>query len=313
MIELETEDGIRTWDSEFEEHYSPHKWKTFLAALFLMFSMFLNALCLTAIQPLLPEWPPLPDLVHMILRQHHWAWAVSDTMISIHVVAGFGVILLHKYRSAVFRRIFLIMGILYFLRVCCLAVSFLPSSFRNSDKICFRENYKDVGDFLRVLFTYIPTMGKGADEDRVLCGDLIYSGHTIVISVAYFTICRYTPEGVSVFRWSMTPVSYFGIFTVLISGAHYTIDVFISYWLSSHVFWAYHQFFETPAPFDGDESNCGSTNKSPMRNIWWVWMVGWFEPGLSRTPIPNELSWPCCWPQCMVMLINKLSERWSSG
>lgn len=34
--------------------------------------------------------------------------------------------------------------------------------------------------------------------------------------------------------------SFLGVFLLLISRGHYTIDVIVSYWISTRVFWQYH-------------------------------------------------------------------------
>uniref|UniRef100_A0A914H0S1 Uncharacterized protein n=1 Tax=Globodera rostochiensis TaxID=31243 RepID=A0A914H0S1_GLORO len=49
------------------------------------------------------------------------------------------------------------------------------------------------------------------------------------------------------------------------------MDVLIAYWLTSHVFWSYHQQFEMPAP---------QRTQSALSNVWWYWLCYWFETAL---------------------------------
>lgn len=41
-----------------------------------------------------------------------------------------------------------------------------------------------------------------------------------------------------------------------------------SYWLTSHVFWSYHQVFELP---------CNQRATAPLSRLWWFWLCWWFE------------------------------------
>lgn len=54
-------------------------------------------------------------------------------------VVGFVVVLLHRQRNVVLRRVFLLAAILYGLRAVVLAVTFLPPSFSNRDEICLPQ------------------------------------------------------------------------------------------------------------------------------------------------------------------------------
>lgn len=47
-------------------------------------------------------------------------------------------------------------------------------------------------------------------------------------------------------RYIAAPLTYIGIAALVISGGHYTMDVLIAYWLTSHIFYAYHQVFQMP-------------------------------------------------------------------
>lgn len=51
-------------------------------------------------------------------------------------VIGFTVVLLHRERLVVLRRVFLIGAILYGLRAIILGVTFIPPSFTNRNEIC---------------------------------------------------------------------------------------------------------------------------------------------------------------------------------
>lgn len=48
--------------------------------------------------------------------------------------------------------------------------------------------------------TYVVTLGLTSGQERILCGDLMFSGHTVVLTIMYFVQLRYTPKGLVVLR-----------------------------------------------------------------------------------------------------------------
>jgi hypothetical protein len=88
-------------------------------------------------------------------------------------------------------------------------------------------------------------LGLTSGQEKILCGDLMFSGHTVVLATMYFTQLHYTPRGLTILRYISTPITFLGIAALVVSGGHYTMDVLIAYWLTSHVFWGYHQVVNT--------------------------------------------------------------------
>lgn len=66
-------------------------------------------------------------------------------------------------------------------------------------------------------------------------------------------------------RYIAAPLTYIGIAALVISGGHYTMDVLIAYWLTSHIFYAYHQVFQMPR-FVLD-SSCKNLNRIFLYNF----------------------------------------------
>lgn len=105
--------------------------KTAVAFYFLMIAAFLNFFLLTVIHDIVPKSniPRLPDLVFSIIKQQKWAWVVGDVLSTFNSVVGFTIVLLHRHRLVVLRRVFLIGAIMYGLRAVILSVTFLPPRF----------------------------------------------------------------------------------------------------------------------------------------------------------------------------------------
>lgn len=70
----------------------------------------------------------------------------------------------------------------------------------------------------------------------MLCGDLLFSGHTLVMIVSWLQIDYYLPKPHRWFRFVPMVVSVIGMACMVISRTHYTIDVLVAYILSIAVF-----------------------------------------------------------------------------
>lgn len=268
----------------------------------MMLSAFLNFFLLTVIHDIVPR-EPLPDLVFLIIPQQRWAWAVGDVLSTLSSVVGFTCIFMHSKRVIVFRRILLLGAILYGLRAIVLGVTFLPPSIHHRDEICLPQVNRTAMYWTEVatrFVTYVVTLGLNSGQEKILCGDLMFSGHTVVLGLMYFTQLQYTPRGLVILRYISTPITFLGIAALVVSGGHYTMDVLIAYWLTSHVFWGYHQVFELPKE---------ERPKAPMSRLWWFWLCYWFESDVPDGPIKNEWSWPFPRPLFMRTLISKIDAK----
>ena len=110
---------------------------------------------------------------------------------------------------------------------------------------------------------------------------------------------QYTPRRLTPLRVLMTPVTYLGIAALVVSGGHYSMDVLIAYWLTSHVFWTYHQIFELPR---------GQRAQAPLSRLWWFWLCYWFESDVPEGRLTNEWTWPFSRPACFVRKMHDLND-----
>uniref|UniRef100_A0AAF5PM66 Sphingomyelin synthase-like domain-containing protein n=1 Tax=Wuchereria bancrofti TaxID=6293 RepID=A0AAF5PM66_WUCBA len=276
--------------------------KTFAAFVCLLISAFLNFFLLTVIHDIVPR-EPLPDLVFMLIPQQRWAWVVGDIFSTLNAVLGFTCVLLHKKRLIVFRRVLLLGGIMYGLRAIVLGLTFLPPSFQNRDEICLPQVNRTAmyaTEITTRFVTYVVTLGLTSGQDKILCGDLMFSGHTVVLTIMYFTLLQYTPRRLVYLRYIAAPLTYIGIAALVISGGHYTMDVLIAYWLTSHIFYAYHQVFAMPRV---------ERTKAPLSHLWWFWLCYWFESDVPDGVLRNEWEWPLPGPVCVHHFIQRISDK----
>lgn len=83
-------------------------------------------------------------------------------------------------------------------------------------------------------------MGLSINGQHVYCGDYIYSGHTVILTLAYLTIQEYTPRKWYPLHWISMAVSFLGVVFVMVAHGHYTVDVLIAYYVTTRVWWIYH-------------------------------------------------------------------------
>ena len=83
-------------------------------------------------------------------------------------------------------------------------------------------------------------LGLSINGQHVFCGDYIYSGHTVTLTMAYLVLREYTPRH----WWPLHGVSLLaavtGVVMVLVARGHYTVDVLIAYYVTTRLFWVYH-------------------------------------------------------------------------
>lgn len=276
--------------------------KTAVAFFCLLISAFLNFFLLTIIHDIVPDHP-LPDLVFLVIHQQRWAWAVGDVLSTINAVVGFVVVLLHRERVVILRRVFLLAAILYGLRAIVLGVTYLPPSFEHKETICqprLNGTSMYATEIATRFVTYVVTLGLTSGQPQILCGDLMFSGHTVVLTIMYFTQLHYTPRGLWLLRYVVTPITFMGIAALVVSGGHYTMDVLIAYWLTSHVFWSYHQVFELP---------CNQRATAPLSRLWWFWLCWWFEANVPDGPMQNEWNWPFSRPESFHPVMTWLNAK----
>ncbi|CAD6185250.1 unnamed protein product [Caenorhabditis auriculariae] len=212
-------------------------------------------------------------------------------------------IFLHHQRLVVLRRTFLLGAILYGLRAVVLGVTYLPPSFENRDEICQPQVNRTAMYGMEIttrFLTYVITLGLTSGQEKILCGDLMFSGHTVVLTIMYFVQLQYTPKGLVWLRYLAAPITFFGIAALVVSGGHYTMDVLIAYWLTSHVFWGYHQMFEMPKDIRPE---------APMSRLWWFWLCYWFESDVREGRLTNEWNWPFKGPQRIHEIMDAVNQK----
>ncbi|XP_021950004.1 phosphatidylcholine:ceramide cholinephosphotransferase 2 [Folsomia candida] len=271
--------------------YPKEKRKTVIAFLVLSCNFVLATLSLALTHERVPDrniYKPLPDIILDNVTAQDWALSVSDVLVAISTLATAVVMLLHRHRWIVFRRAFLILACLYFMRSITIYVTVLPVAsytYHCSPK----SNSTSVLEILRRVIQLVSGFGLSINGQHTYCGDYIYSGHTVILCIAYLFIQEYTPRKLFYLHWASWIVSIVGVVMMLISRGHYTVDVLIAYYVATRIFWIYHTLANNPQLKVQNGQNGSTTNF--LSRIWWFPIFRYMEGNVGG-PLPRQYSLP---------------------
>lgn len=265
------------------ERNFPHEFhKTIIAFLILIFNFFLTTTSLAVIHDKVPQYGPLPDTILNMVEPQEWALVVSEIFIIVTTSIMLIIIVLHKHRFVIFRRLFLMLSLLYFMRSITMFVTVLPVSSRTYE--CSpRENYTDAGVVMHRSINLFFGMGLTINGKHTYCGDYIYSGHTTVLVMSYLMISEYSPNK-KIWLWLRCAswcMSLIGVLMVLLSHSHYTVDVIVGYFVTTRLFWMYHtcannQFLKKRSQYNY------------LSREWWFFVFQYFECNVKGPLQPLE-------------------------
>jgi len=258
--------------------------KTLLAGLFLGTGFLATTLSLTVTHDRYPETDPLPDIVFENVKYQAWGLMASEYVLLLLLYTAVMVVLLHSHRLIILRRIWFLLGILYYYRALTMFITVLPKS--DETYTCLpKSNNTTPMVYLRRMLTIISGGGLSINGNHVYCGDYIFSGHTVTLTMAALTINQYSPKRFLLLHWGSNIISLLGIIFLLIGRGHYSIDVLIAYYLSTRLWWSYHTMAHTGSLKERGEGNS-------MSSLCWWHLFSWLEARLPAAPLPNKYSLP---------------------
>lgn len=164
---------------------------------------------------------PIPDLFFESFETREFSSYV-DIMMNIFITTTLISILIRRDAIKIYFRLFICLSITYFIRMSIITVTNLPPPYTDCVKI--------VEKFL-TTFTY------------KRCGDLLFSGHTLMVSACVFTWHSYRIFNSyklsvigRVIAWIIGCSILIGI---LVSRNHYTIDVMLGFYIMGCVWIIY--------------------------------------------------------------------------
>ncbi|CAF1416307.1 unnamed protein product, partial [Didymodactylos carnosus] len=246
------------------------KRKTFFSFLYAFMSCLWTSYIMAVVHDRVPnttKYPPLPDIFLDNIPFISWAFSATEYLIFLLGIAFLLILCFHKYWTVILRRFFALSGTIFLLRSITMLVTSL--SVPGPHLECTPFKYGTFRErFLRGL------------EIFLFQGDYMFSGHTVMLTLLNHCITEYTTSDFYVIHLISWICNIFGMFLILAAHEHYTIDVFIAFFLTSRLFLYYHSL----------ANNLALTQKDTRLSIWFP-MFSYFEKNVNGT-IPNVFRIP---------------------
>ncbi|KAJ1141778.1 hypothetical protein NDU88_008106 [Pleurodeles waltl] len=264
----------------------PAEWgKTCLAFFYALCCFIFTTVMISVVHERVPpkeEQPPLPDTFFDHFNRVEWAFSICE--INGMVLVGVWLIqwLFLKHKSIIGRRFFCLVGTLYLYRCITMYVTTLPVPGKH-----FHCSPKLLGDWeaqLRRIMKMIAGGGLSITGSHTLCGDYLYSGHTVILTLTYMFIKEYSPLRFRIYHWICWILSIVGVFCILLAHDHYTVDVVVAYYITSRLFWWYHTMANQQVLKEASPTN-------HLSQVWWYRPFQYLEKNVQGT-IPRSYHWP---------------------
>lgn len=275
---------------EPERSQYPMEWgKTFLAFLYALSCFVLTTVMISVVHERVPPkevQPPLPDTFFDHFNRVQWAFSICEINGMILVGLWLFQWLLLKYKSIISRRFFCIVGTLYLYRCITMYVTTLPVPGMHFN--CSPKLFGDWEAQVRRIMKLIAGGGLSITGSHNMCGDYLYSGHTVMLTLTYLFIKEYSPRRLWWYHWICWLLSVVGIFCILLAHDHYTVDVVVAYYITTRLFWWYHTMANQQVLKEASQMNL-------LARVWWYRPFQYFEKNVQGI-VPRSYHWPFPWP-----------------
>lgn len=267
----------------------PAEWgKTGVAFLYAVVCFVTTSVVISVVHERVPSkehTPPLPDKFFDFFDRVEWAFSICE--INGMLLVGIWLVqwTLLKHRSIIGRRFFFIVGTLYLYRCVTMYITTLPVPGMH-----FKCSPKLLGNWeaqMRRIMKMIAGGGLSITGSHSMCGDYLYSGHTVMLTLTYLFIKEYSPWRYWWYHWFCWMLSAVGVFCILLAHDHYTVDVVVAYYITTRLFWWYHTLANQHSLKEASQSN-------PFSRVWWYRLFQYFEENV-RGIVPRNYQLPLSW------------------
>ncbi|XP_006783827.1 phosphatidylcholine:ceramide cholinephosphotransferase 1-like [Neolamprologus brichardi] len=267
----------------------PAEWgKTGIAFLYAVVCFVTTTVVISVVHERVPtkeHTPPLPDKFFDWFDRIEWAFSICEINGMLLVALWLIQWILLKHRSIIGRRFFFIVGTLYMYRCITMYITTLPVPGMH-----FKCAPKLLGNWeaqMRRVMKMIAGGGLSITGSHTMCGDYLYSGHTVMLTLTYLFIKEYSPKRFWWYHWLCWTLSAVGIVCILLAHDHYTVDVVVAYFITTRLFWWYHTMANQQSLKETSQSN-------PFSRVWWYRLFQYFEENVNG-PVPRNYQLPLSW------------------
>ncbi|KAK7868363.1 hypothetical protein R5R35_013653 [Gryllus longicercus] len=266
----------------------PEVWKALISLGYLFVVTWITAFVMVVVHDRVPDmkkYPPLPDIFLDNVPHIPWAFHMCEVTGTLLLFIWLIVLTFHKHRFILLRRFFALSGTVFLLRCVTMLITSLsvPGTHLQCNPRTLDSEVRKYGElWAKIQHAYIIWRGAGMSIQGVrTCGDYMFSGHTVALTMLNFFITEYTPRHlyfVHTFTWLL---NMFGIFFILSAHEHYSIDVFVAFYITSRLFLYYHTLANNQALMQRDSN----------RTRVWFPLFSFFESSVDGI-VPNEYESP---------------------
>ncbi|KAL4618189.1 phosphatidylcholine:ceramide cholinephosphotransferase 2-like isoform X1 [Arapaima gigas] len=259
-------------------------WKTGVAFIYALFNLVLTTVMITVVHERVPAkevYPPLPDKFFDYIDRVTWAFSVTEVNGMVLVALWFLQWLFLRYKAIVGRRFFFLMGTLYLYRCVTMYVTTLPVP--GMHMTCAPKLYSNSQAKVQRILRLISGGGLSITGSHLMCGDFLYSGHTVILTLTYLFIKEYSPRSLWWYHLACWLLSVVGVICILMGHEHYSVDVVVAYFVTSRLFWWYHAMV--------NEQVLKLSSNSYLRNTWWSSVFTFLEKNV-QSRVPCTFCWP---------------------
>ncbi|KAM3860038.1 phosphatidylcholine:ceramide cholinephosphotransferase 1-like [Diretmus argenteus] len=271
----------------------PEEWaKTIVTLVYAMVCFLATTIMISVVHERVPPMeatPPLPDKFFDWFSRREWAFTICEFNGLVLVATWLIQWSLLRYRSIVARRFFFLVGTLYLYRCVTMYVTTLPVPGHHF--ICEPKVLGDYALQMRRVMKMMAGGGLTITGSHHMCGDYLYSGHTVLLTLTHLFITEYCPKRLWWFHWFCWFLWSVGLFCILLAHDHYSIDVVLAYYITTRLFWWYHtmanqQVLKQPCP------------ASFVSRIWWYRVFLYLESNVHGV-VPMHYQLPFPWKQLL--------------
>lgn len=263
----------------------PEVTKAVIALAYLFVVTWITSFVMVIVHDRVPDmkrYPPLPDIFLDNVPYIPWGFHMCEWTATVLVIIWIIVLIFHKYRFILLRRFFALCGTVFLLRCITMLITSLSvpgSHLKCSPRVSTHNSDYFFADLLTKIeqaYTIWTNAGLSIRGVRT-CGDYMFSGHSVVLTMLNFFITEYTPRELHLLHIFTWVLNMFGIFFILSGHEHYSIDVFIAFYITSRLFLYYHTLANNQALMQRD---------STRTRIWFP-LFSFFESSIEGI-VPNE-------------------------
>ncbi|GMT04369.1 hypothetical protein PENTCL1PPCAC_26543 [Pristionchus entomophagus] len=255
--------------------------KLAIAFSYCLLSLLITAFVMVLVHDRVPDmkmYPPLPDIVLDNLPLIPWAFQMCEMIGVVLCTVWFIILFFHRHRVVIARRMFSLVGTVFLLR--CVTMMITSLSVPGVHLECRAKNHGSLWEKMIEAYHIWSNFGMSIQGVRS-CGDYMFSGHTTAITLLNHFITEYTPTSWTSLHTTTWVLNLFGVFFILAGHEHYSIDVFVAFYISSRMFLYYHTYAYNHANL---------TRTDDRMRLWFP--LGWFFEAGSIGRVPDEFEFP---------------------